>query len=291
MIAIKTTVFGDILFIINFSMDFLSLYISGRILHLDTKKKPLILASAIGGVYGVLSLFIKGAFPSVILNIAIYILMCLTAYRHIVFSQLVKLCVMFYAVSLLMGGAVTYSYSLIDRIISDIPITAAQTPVKQMPFHVFALIVAICGIASYITGKIFTRSKDVKDAYMTAEFNGKRIDLHVLVDSGNLLHEPLSGYPVILIKKDKFNKLTGCGEDDLLENETIIPSLRCIPAHTAGGDIMLYGVVADKVLVGTKKDKAPFKAVIALCKDDIAEFDGIVPLCLYEVTPSKSQIQ
>ena len=284
----KTTVFGDILFIINFSMDFLSLYISGKILHLEMSKKHLLFASVVGGIYGVAALFIKGSVPYIVLNISVYLLMCFTAYRNIVFSQYIKLCVLFYSVSLLMGGAVSASYSFIDSIMSDFSSGGATVPGRKIPFHIFVIIVILCAVTSYVTSRIFAQSKDIKDAYITAVLAEKKIDMHLLVDSGNLLHDPLSGAPVIIVTNEKFKRLTGCDSNAVFQNEKLISKLRCIPAHAAGGDMMLYGIIPDKIYIGTKKEKVPMKAVIAACDGtDFADFDGVVPLCLYEITPSK----
>ena len=52
----RTTVYADILFVINFSMDFLILYITGRLLHEKNIPRKLIFAAAAGGVYSVLVL-------------------------------------------------------------------------------------------------------------------------------------------------------------------------------------------------------------------------------------------
>ncbi len=282
----KTTVFADVLFIINFSMDFLSLYISGKILHLEMKKRKLIFSSVIGGIYGVVSLLIKGTLPYILLNVSVYLLMCFTAYKNIVLSQYIKLCILFYSVSLLMGGAVSASYTFIDGIMSNIPQTETLTEGRKIPFYAFIAIVTVCAVTAHITGRIFSQSKDIKDAYITAVLGEKTIDMHLLIDSGNLLHEPLSGAPVILVKNEKFKRLTGCDSTSLFSCEKLLSKLRCIPAQSAGGDMMLYGIIPDKIYIGTKKEKIPMKAVIAVCDGtDFAEFDGVVPICLYETMP------
>ncbi len=287
----KTTVFGDILFIINFSMDFLSLYISGKILHLQMSKKHLLLSSAIGGIYGVVSLMIKGTLPYIALNISVYLLMCFTAYKNIVFSQYVKLCILFYSVSLLMGGAVSASYTFIDSILADISSAETLIETRKIPFYIFLVIITVCVALAYITGRIFTQSKDIKDAYITAILGEQKTDMHLLIDSGNLLHDPLSGAPVILVTNEKFKKLTGCDGKTVLNCEKLLSKIRCIPAQSAGGNIMLYGITPDKLYIGTKKEKVPLSAVIAVCDGtDFAEFDGIVPVCLYEITPGKTKI-
>lgn len=285
----KTTVFGDILFIINFSMDFLSLYISGKILHLQMSKKNLLLSSVIGGIYGVVSLLIKGTLPYIVLNISVYLFMCFIAYKNIVFSQYVKLCILFYSVSLLMGGAISASYTFIDSILADISKAETLTESRKIPFYIFLIIVTICVVLAYITGRIFTQSKDIKDAYITAVLGEKITDMHLLIDSGNLLHDPLSGAPVILITNEKFKNLTGCDSKTVLSCEKLLSKIRCIPAQSAGGNMMLYGIIPDKLYIGTKKEKIPMDAVIAVCDGtDFAKFDGIIPICLYAITPSKT---
>ena len=49
----EQVVYGDVLFIINFSMDFLSLYVTAKFIHLRLRLVPAIAAAAIGAVYGV----------------------------------------------------------------------------------------------------------------------------------------------------------------------------------------------------------------------------------------------
>ncbi len=281
MVVIKTTVYGDVLFVINFSMDILSMYISGKILHLDMKKRELIFSCIIGGIYGVLSLLIKNAFLSVIMNISVYLLMCFIAFPKVRLSQYIKLCFLFWSVSLLMGGAVTWCYSFIDRFASGA--VSSQSPARKMPLYLFLLTVLFCAVSAFITGKIFSKNKDIKDAVVYVLFDGRCVEAHVLVDSGNLLTDPLSGLPVILVTDEKFKAVTGESSDTLLQNGKLISKIRFIPASSAGGDTMLYGVVSDVVLKKAKGKEVPYKAVIAVCKNSgFADFDGVFPLCLYE---------
>ena len=73
-------IYGDVLFLINFSMDFLSLFITGKIMHLKMNKWRLLASATVGGVYGVASLF----FPLdgvllVLANVVCAFMMCLAA--------------------------------------------------------------------------------------------------------------------------------------------------------------------------------------------------------------------
>ncbi|MBQ8404697.1 MAG: sigma-E processing peptidase SpoIIGA, partial [Clostridia bacterium] len=46
-------IYGDVLFIINFSMDFIALFICGKIMHFRMNPWRMALAATLGGVYGV----------------------------------------------------------------------------------------------------------------------------------------------------------------------------------------------------------------------------------------------
>ena len=152
-----------------------------------------------------------------------------------------------------------------------------------MPLYLFLLTVLLCAATAYVTGKIFSKSKDIKDAVVYVLFDGRCVETHVLVDSGNLLTDPLSGLPVILVTDEKFKAITGESSDTVLQNGKLISKIRFIPASSAGGDTMLYGVISDVVLKKAKGKEVPYKAVIAVCKNSgFADFDGVFPLCLYE---------
>ena len=74
---------------------------------------------------------------------------------------------------------------------------------------------------------------------------------NALMDTGNSLCEPFSGYPVILAEKSVFNKLNG-GETP--------EKIRLIPVSTVGGEALIKafrpeslkigGYTTDKVYIG-----------------------------------------
>ncbi len=277
--SLKTTVYGDVLFMINLSMDLLSLFISGRILHLECKKKHLLIASAIGGVYGVLALLIKSTLLSVILNASVYIIMCLIAYPRVSRRVFFKLCVLFYGVSLLCGGAVTAFYSFFDKILNNIPISSQTTGNTKIPIWLFFALIVLCGVLSYVTGKIFADGKNEKYVDLSVTFNGKTSRLHALCDSGNLLTEPITSTPVIVVCEKWFRDNIGFCKEDLMKVPYLMSKLRYIPSSTPTGECMLMGILPDRIIL--TKEKTAVKAVIAIAQSgEFTDFDGIAPICL-----------
>ncbi len=279
---VKTTVYGDILFVINFSMDLISLYISGKLLHLQAKRHLLCIASLLGGIYGVFALFIKSNTVVLLLNIAVYLLMCFIAYPKSK-KRYIKLCIIFYGVSLLCGGAVTSSYSFLDKLFYNVNINTDFSSEKKIPVWVFVLVVSACLLLSYITGRIFLKSTSVKHADITAVLGQRSCKIRVLADSGNLLVEPLSGAPVVVVPPHVIEQLIGCKFEDILLQKDVLAKLRYIPISTASGNGVLTGILPDNVSVKTSSGQINVRAVIAAGeKTDFSGFEGVAPLNICE---------
>ena len=89
------TLYADILFLINFSMDFLTLYVTAAILRRKTSVARLSVASAIGGLYGVASVFMQGILIlNIFINLAVSYLMCVIVFskRTLPFSTARDVC-------------------------------------------------------------------------------------------------------------------------------------------------------------------------------------------------------
>ena len=74
-------VYVDLLFLINFSMDFLCFYITSRIMSTKLSSGRAVLASALGGIYSDIALFISvGTTLGVIIDLAVCALICAVAF-------------------------------------------------------------------------------------------------------------------------------------------------------------------------------------------------------------------
>ena len=73
----EQVIYGDTLFLVNASMDFLALFLTCRILWRRARPVPLSIAAVLGGVYGVASLFLQGNIVvGFLLHIATAVLLC-----------------------------------------------------------------------------------------------------------------------------------------------------------------------------------------------------------------------
>lgn len=274
----KITVYGDVLFLINFSMDFLVLFCTSRILHIKQKPYRLIIASVTGGAYAVGALFINNNVISVICNILVALFMCFIAYPKVRGLAYVKCAALFCGLSLLTGGGITASYVLLSKLGHGVDINSGVSPVlSDIPLGTFCVLGLISVAASYITGKIFNKGKGKREITVTVVGKNGKATLKCLSDSGALLCEPLSGAPVMITKPENIKDCVTAELYSALcspDLSVLAEGIRLIPSRSAGGEKLLCGFVPEHIYVkGTDR-----RAVVAVASDiDFGGFDGIVP--------------
>ena len=273
--------YGDVLFLINFSMDFLVLFCTAKILHIKQKPLLLILSSALGGAYAVAALFMESTALSVICNILCALLMCFIAFPRVRGFAFLKCAVLFFGLSLLTGGGITASYALLSKLGRGVNVSSDLTPVlSDIPLGTFCILGVISMILSFVTGKIFNRQSEKKETAVIISGKRGKVTLRCLCDSGALLREPVSGAPVIITSLDK---VKDCVDEKLFEAlsspdmSVAADGLRIIPANGISGGKLLLGFLPEQVTVkGCDR-----RAVVAVTDNsDFGGFDGIVPAAL-----------
>lgn len=275
------TVYGDVLFLINFSMDFLVLFCTAKILHLKQKPLLLILSSVSGGIYAVAALFIENSVISVICNILCALLMCFIAFPRVRGFVFLKCAALFFGLSLLTGGGITASYVLLSKLGRGISVNSDIAPVlSDIPLGTFCILGVVSIGASFLTGEIFNRQSEKKEITVTVTGKRGKTTLRCLSDSGALLREPVSGAPVIITGLDR---IKDCVDEQLYEALSCpdmsrsAPGMRIIPCSGVGGGKLLLGFLPESVNIkGTDR-----QAVVAVTDGtDFGGFDGIVPASL-----------
>lgn len=255
-------VYIDLLFLINFSMDYLCLYICGRVLRKKLKLIKLISSAATGGAYSVISLF----FPfSPTVNLIIDAIFCLVicaiafAERGRRISSTLICGFLFVGVSMMTGGAMTAIFNFLNRL--DLPLDSIQG--DGISTYLFAIIAAVAGIITLRSGEIISGRSSIKECKLTLTIGGKTADFFALSDSGNLVKDPLSGKNVVLIDRDALSALADLTVfDKFLEGRQAptssgIKGLRIVPIKTAGGRSYLPAAIPERLCaeVVTKKGK------------------------------------
>ena len=290
----REIVYGDILFVINFSMDFLSLYIAAAILHRKVNTLSLVLAAGLGSLYAVISLFAAGNdWITLLINIGVSALMCYIVFGADKFIGYTKALLLFYTVSFISGGGITALYNLINsyRDTQQIYINGnIMTVTSGIPLSSFIILAGVSLILSLICGRIFNRKSKQKSVVVTASYNGKVITFNALADSGNLLKEPISGMPVIVTSYSKLKKLLPKelyhifekhGTEELYSIDfRLIRRVKIIPMTAVGHSGVLMGFVPDSIIVDGVNVEACVAANMSDC--DFGGYESLIPATLVD---------
>ena len=248
-----TDVYADLLFLINFSMDYLCLYICARVLHRKMSLVKMIIAASIGGIYSVISLILSlGGICSLTVDVAVCVAMCAIVFaeKNRRVSSTFLCSFLFVGISMMTGGAMTAIFNLLNRL--DLPIeTVGEDGISP---YLFAILAIISGIITLRSGKILSKKSSVSTCTLKVKIKGNEATFKALSDSGNLARDPLGGKPIIVLDRNRFSKISDISFFDELAREKTPSSFpyrntRIIPIKTASGNSLLVAISPDKLTV------------------------------------------
>lgn len=277
-------VYVDLYFLINASMDLLCLAMTAAILHRAAKRWRLLLAAVVGGAYAVGMLLVGiGGVTGVLLDLCMAVLLAAIAFaaRGGRAGQLLRNAGAYALLSALLGGLMTVLYRFLNRL--NLPLEALQG--DGLSAWMFAILAAVAGFFTLRGGKLFRRSEATHDVRLEIVVAGRTAHLCALVDSGNLLTDPLSGRSVIVADPEKLTPQLPDGLLDALSHPTdarepYIRRVRLIPARTATGDGMLAAFIPDRLTVIDGRTRTEVNDLVALSPlgDAAKGFDALISL-------------
>ena len=256
----ETVLYADVLFLINFSMDYLSLYAVSRLLALPSRAWRMLAGAGVGGVYGVLSVVllwqgILGAVLTFLISCGMVLItfdLCDDGrgFLRAVFSV--------WGIGALIGGFMTMFSGVFDGDVSYV--TTADIPVATLAVFLFVRMAVRRGGGGYA---------EVSFDYGENTYTGR-----ALIDSGNLLTDPLSGLPVVLIRAS--DAYTFAGEEVRGKFAGIMPGsiglspgVRAVPVRGVTETRILYGFMCNSLIIRKGKRTRHRNAVI--CVDPHAD--------------------
>lgn len=266
--VVETEVYVDLYFLVNASMDLLCLAMTSSILHRAVKRWRLFLAALLGGGWavGVLLLGIDGA-PGVVPDLLMAVLLAAVAFaeKNGRITRLLRDAGAYALLSALLGGLMTVLYRFLNRL--ELPLEALQG--DGLSAWMFAILAAVAGFFTLRGGRLFRRSGAVRDVGLEITVEGRTAVLRALVDSGNLLTDPLDGRSVVLADPAKLLPCLSPMLAHALEHPESAPPeyarrIRLIPAHSATGEGLLAAFAPDRLVIVTKKDRVTANDLVAL---------------------------
>lgn len=214
------TIYLDIIFIENILMNYIILFATLVIIKPKTihQQIRLIVSSIIGSIYAIIVyLNILTIYSNIFTKIILSIVMVYVAYGAKNFKQLLRQLLVFYLVSFIFGGC---TFALIYFIKPENVKIHNGVFVGTYPIKVALIAGAVAFIITQIVFKINKSRLDSKNQFIDIEifFKENVLKVKALLDSGNMLSDPISGAPVIIVEKQKLDKIIPEEFLDYIEN-------------------------------------------------------------------------
>ena len=291
----ETTVYADLLFLVNAGMDCLCLCMTARLLHRRLRIWRLLTGTVLGGIYAVVALLLPfGEAASLAADVAVCFVMCALTFglrEGHGWRGLIGATGLYTALSMLMGGVMTALFNLFNR--------AGVTEWRPsggegLGAWLFLVCSVVGSMVSMRGGRLWRRSGKIHLCDVKIEVAKQSVTLRGFVDSGNLLRDPAGGRAVICIGEKSAKKLlssnlfavmaSGGTDVSRLRDPADIRRLRLIPAGTATGQDVLPAFRPDKITLTPDGEKSrEVDAVIAVTKQSprggvAGEAEALVPL-------------
>ena len=189
----------EYVFVENFIIDFILLFITGRLIKRVLILKRLVIAALIGSLYVVLTYCSGREFmASFIVKFSVSVLMIMIAFDSGGILTNLRVIICFYITSLIMVGIISALYYLTyDKLTVNAIIMSIFTGYAALHFF-------FKEIRDRISKHNYKRTVKLKAAGKSKTFKG-------CIDTGNELADPLTGKPVMVVNLDCIRDILGDG--------------------------------------------------------------------------------
>lgn len=241
-------------------MNYIILLATGVISKIKNNPARLLISSIIGSAYAVISyICIVENSISLLLKILLSVSMVYISFVPSNFKLLLKNLLIFYLTSFTFGGVAFFLLYFVkpqDILIRN-GILIGTYPLK------IALLGGIVGfIVITIAFKCIKTKLSKKDMLcnITLKLDSKSISTMAFVDTGNLLKDPITGMPVVIVEKDKLlslvpEEIINSVLEGNLKDEEYMAKFRLIPFKSLGRENgMLLGIKIDNLQIQNNEE-------------------------------------
>ena len=286
----EVTVWGDLLFFVNFCIDFQCMFLTAKLLKRRFFVWRSALFSSLGAAYAVAALFVSTTgVVALLFDLFVCFFMCLGAF----FQRGERLRAIFlpfffyFGVSFLVGGAMSGMASLLSRL--TLPYGMGEGETSGGAFFLLAL---AGGVLTFVWGSISRRRAATERARLRVEIEGCSATLIGVIDTANLLRDPVSQRPAVILSREVAKRLFSTPLADIFAaSDTAamanIPHewakrVRLLPSTTVTGERLLMGVLPDRVFLDTGKGERAVDVLVAFAplSLDGDSFEALIPSIL-----------
>lgn len=277
------TFYIDVYFLINFTVDFLSLYFASVFSKVPTNTKRLILSSVLGALFASGMIFLPDM-PVLQITITI-ITLIVCAYIAMVpvnIKRRIRFAMAFVIFSALFGAAVGYLWDVFDTYLYDSLSEASSAPINRK-LLLFSIVVLISiGVFKMIVS-FFSNIVGEGSVEIEISLFNKKVKTEAFVDSGNLAIDPMDMQPILFVKESLARefipeRIIELKDIDLLDRSTR-KKIRLIPVSRGGITHVLTGIKPDSVNVIAGESKEQIAVTVAIDKEEgsFGGYSALIP--------------
>lgn len=283
-------IYPDIIFILNFFIDFILLYLLKKVNRKSSKKLRLIGAAALGAsVTVIVSIFpwMNAAIRFVLMYIVASVLMIIIAFGRLKMTDLWKQVISLYLITYFVGGFINSIYYHTNFKLTLMKMGNGLLFSNISWKFVIITILFITPVVIFIVWLLRWYRGIMPETYEVELFlEDRSIHTKGLMDSGNCLYDPIYKRPVMVIDnslmeellspefrkdfEDAKHYMEGNDFDNVHWNTNTehVLRLRFVPYQSIGKTGMMVGLILDKVLIHTGKETICNEKVTAAISDN-----------------------
>ena len=201
------TIYLDVVLVENLCMNYIIFFASAYVLKKKVKHIRLIISALIGGIYSILAYVqILQIYSNIICKFILSIVMVYIAYKPKNIKELTKDIIFFYLVSFVFGGT---AFALLYFIKPQEILMKNGVYVGTYPLKI-AVLGGIVGFTILVVALKFIKIKlTKKDIFcnICIYIEDKCLEMIAILDTGNMLKDPITNSPVIIVEKDKLKDI------------------------------------------------------------------------------------
>ncbi len=277
------TLYIDVYFLINFTVDMIAIHFASVISKTRITALRLTVLSCVLSSCAVVAVFLPFQEWATVLG-SLFLIPCLffLFLKNISVVRRFKFCLTFFVLSFLIGGIVYYFYIFLSE---RIPENIISTDVNRGLLFLAIVILFVLALIRLSTS-LFLSSSSVKYTKVSLVLNGKRVDVEALVDTGNLLVDPVDMTPVMILKYNVAKRLFPYGIPmlDSLDAEKFGSNIRLIPVSKNGSSEIFIGFRPDSASIRIKDTDEEIKVIFIIDKEGgtFGGYEGLLPASALE---------
>lgn len=281
------TVYIDVVFLENLILNVIILYATSLIAKTNLKIIRTLISASIGSIYAIMYyIFQIGLYSNIIFKFVLSVIMIYVAFNPKEFKTLLKVLILFYLTSFVFGGA---SLSVIYLVNAQRINIQNGMIIGKYTMNTILTGIIIAFIVIVIAFKIIKSKISKNDLFCDIRFkiNNKEIKTKAMLDTGNLLKEPITNIPVVVAEHkllydvipneilDNIENILG-GDLENISDEVkndYISKLKVIPFTSLGKQNgILLGIKADELIVEEmNSEKKIDKVIIGIYNKELSK--------------------